>query len=408
MTPILRGLALAGLLLAPLAASPAAAQNPTPENTTITNTATATWSDANGNTYTPATASVSVTVGFLAGVDVVSPTTATPLSPSTANEQAFTINNGGNGDDQVSVGTTAGAGVTITGYKIGATTYATLAELNTALAGTTISPAPAAGITVTVVYTVASGQAGQTIPLSLTATSVRTPANSDTSTTSLSPIAVAGISVTPDAGTVSRLPGGAGTQYTATYTLTNPGGVAGTFNLAASTANGAVLTIVSVNGTAGASGSVAVGAGGTQTVDVVYTIATGAAVGSTAGLTLTATSATDPATTDAGSYTVTVIGASVSMSKEAFRDDQTTAIGAGDRVLPGEYIQYRITVTNTGASAASSVSVSDPLPAQVTYQSASGDAAGWTIGESSGTVTAGLATLAPAASRFFWIRVRVK
>lgn len=406
MTPIFRRLALAGLLLAPLAASPVLAQNPTPENTTITNTATATWSDANGNTYTPATASVSITVGFAAGVDVVSPTTATPLSPSTANEQAFTINNGGNGLDSVSVSTTAGAGVTVTGYKIGTTTYATLADLNIALAGTPISAGGT--VTVTVVYTVASGQAGQTIPLGLTATSRRTPANSDTSTTTLSPIAVAGISVTPDGGTVSRLPGGAGTQYTATYTLTNPGGVGGTFNLAASTANGAVLTIVSVNGTAGASGSIAVGAGGTQTVDVVYTIATGTAAGTTAGLTLAATSSTDPATTDTGSYTVTVTGASVSMSKEAFRDNQTTAIGAGDRVLPGEYIQYRITVTNTGASAASSVSVSDPLPAQVTYQSASGDAAGWTISETTGTVTAGLATLAPSASRFFWIRVRVK
>ncbi|HEX8275813.1 MAG TPA: hypothetical protein VF615_24470 [Longimicrobiaceae bacterium] len=405
MTPILRGLALAGLLLAPLAASPAAAQTPTAEGTTITNTATATWSDANGNTYTPATASVSITVGFAAGVDVASPTTATPLSPSTANEQPFTITNGGNGLDSVSVSTTAGAGVTVTGYKIGSTTYPTLAALNAALAGTPISAGGT--VTVTVVYTVASGQSGQSIPLGLTATSRRTPANSDTSTTTLSPIAVAGISVTPDAGTVSRLPSN-GTQYTATYTLTNPGGVGGTFNLAASTANGAVLTIVSVNGTAGASGSIAVGAGGTQTVDVVYTIATGAAAGSTAGLTLAATSSTDPSTTDTGSYTVTVIGASVSMSKEAFRDNQTTAIGAGDRVLPGEYIQYRITVTNTGASAASTVSVSDPLPAQVTYQSASGDAAGWTISESSGTVTAGLATLAPSASRFFWIRVRVK
>lgn len=404
MTPILRRLALAGLLLAPLAASPAAAQTPTPEGTTITNTATATWSDANGNSYTPATASVSITVGFAAGVDVASPTTATPLSPSTANEQPFTITNGGNGLDSVSVATTAGAGVTVTGYKIGSTTYATLADLNVALAGTPISAG--GSVTVTVVYTVASGQSGQTISLGLTATSRRTPANSDTSTTTLSPIAVAGISVTPDGGTLSGLPGG--TAYTATYTLTNPGGVSGTFNLAASTANGAVLSIVSVNGTAGASGSIVVAAGGTQTVDVLYTIATGAAVGSTAGLTLTATSSTDPSATDTGSYTVTVTGASISMSKEAFRDDQTTAIGAGDRVLPGEYVQYKITVTNTGASAASTISVSDPLPAQVTYQSAAGDVAGWTIGESAGTVTAGLASLAPSASRYFWIRVRVK
>ncbi len=404
MTTILRRLALAGLLLAPLAATPALAQTPTAEGTVITNTATATWSDANGNTYTPATASVSVTVGFTAGLDVVSPATATPLSASTGNEQPFTITSGGNGVDSVTVSASAGAGATITGYKLGSTSYPTLAALNAALAGTAV---PAGGsITVTVVYSVAAGQSGQNIPLSLTATSRRSTGTSDTSTTTLSPIATAGISVTPDAGTVSRLPSN-GTQYTAVYTLTNPGGVGGTYNLAASTANGAVLTIVSVNGTAGTSGSIAVGPGATQTVNVVYTIAN-AAVGSTAGLTLTATSSTDPAVTDAGNYTITVIGASVTMTKEAFRDNQTTAIGGSDRVLPGEYIQYRITVTNTGASAASNVSVGDPLPAQVTYQSASGDAAGWTIGESSGTVTAALASLAPAASRYFWIRVRVK
>ncbi|HEX2189403.1 MAG TPA: hypothetical protein VHG51_10920 [Longimicrobiaceae bacterium] len=405
MRPILRRLALAGLLLAPLAASPALAQTPTPEGTVITNTATATWTDANGNSYTPATASVSVTVGFAAGLDVTSAATATPLSPSSANEAAFTIANVGNGDDPVSVSTTVGAGASVSGYKIGATTYATLADLNAALAA---APVAAGGnVQVTVVYSVDAGQAGQTIPLSLTATSTRTPAVSDASTTNLSPTAVAGISVTPDAGTVSRMPSN-GTQYTATFTLTNPGGVAGTFDLAASTAEGAVLSIVSVNGTAGAAGSIAVGAGATQTVDVVYTIASGAAAGATAGLQLTATSSTDPGTTDSGSYTVTVIRAAVSMTKEAFRDDQTTAIGGADRVLPGEYIQYRITVTNTGGSAASNVSVSDPLPAQVAYQSTAGDAAGWTISESSGTVTAGLPSLAPAESRFFWIRVQVR
>jgi uncharacterized repeat protein (TIGR01451 family) len=404
MTPILRRLALAGLLLAPLAASPALAQSPTPENTVITNTATATWSDANGNTYAPATASVSVTVGFSAGPDVVSAATANPASPSTGNELAFTVTNAGNGTDQFSVATTAGAGATITGYKLGATTYATLAELNAALASTDVTAG--SSVTVTVVYTVANGAAGQTIPLALTATSVRDGTRSDTSSTDLVPPFAGGVSVTPDGAAVSRLPSN-GTQYTAQFTVTNNGNASDNFTLAGAASNGAVLSIVSVNGTAGASGSLTLGVGASQTVDVVYTVATGT-VGSSANLQLTATSGTDGSTSDAGSYAVTVIGAGVSMAKEAFRDNQTTAIGGGDRVLPGEYIQYRITVTNTGAATASNVSVSDPLPAQVTYESTSGDAAGWTISESSGTVTAGLASLAAGESRFFWIRVRVR
>ena len=110
-------------------AVPAMAQTPTAENTVITNTASVSYTDANGNTYTPATASVAVTVGFQAGVDVTVNAAVSPLSPSAGNELPFTINNIGNGTDQFSVSTSAQAGLTITGYKIGVTTYATLAAL---------------------------------------------------------------------------------------------------------------------------------------------------------------------------------------------------------------------------------------------------------------------------------------
>ena len=96
------------------------------------------------------------------------------------------------------------------------------------------------------------------------------------------------------------------------------------------------------------------------------------------------------------------------MTKQAYRDNQSTLLGGGDVVLPGEYIQYKIIVTNGGAADASVVNITDALPSEVTYQSASGDLAGWTFGFSSPTVTAALTgTLAPAASRFIWIRVRI-
>jgi uncharacterized repeat protein (TIGR01451 family) len=416
MTRTLRRALLAGLLLAPFAARPAMAQSPTLEGTTITNTATASWTDANGNTYTPATASVSVTVGFKAGPDAVSPTTVTPSSPSTGNELNFTIINGGNGVDSVSVAATAGTGVTITGYKIGSTTYATIEELNAALASTPINPAngpaPAGSVVVTVVYTVASGQGGQTIPVTLTATSLRTPGVSDASTTNVTPAVAGAVNVTPDGGTVNRLPSN-GTQYTAVYTVQNTGNANDTYALALTTSGGGTVSIVSVNGAAGTSSSVTVPSGGSTTVNVVYTVSNSAAAGATETMVLTATSGNNPAQSDPGSYTVTVIRAAISMTKEAFRDNQTTAITAADRVVPGEYIQYRITVTNTGQATATlngaSYGITDALPSQVTYASASGDAAGWTISESSGTVTATLTgTLAPSASRSFWIRVQVK
>ena len=417
MNKTLRRVALAGLLLAPFAARPAHAQvSPTPEGTTITNTASATWTDANGNTYSPATASVSVLVGFKAGPDVQSAASVTPASPSTGNEIGFTIVNTGNGIDSVTASTTAAAGVTITGYKIGSTTYAPLAALNVALASTPISAGTS--VVVTVVYTVAPGQGGQTIPVSLTATSRRTPAAtgaSDSSTTNVLPAVAAAVVVTPDGGAVDRLPSGTGpTQYTETFTVQNTGNTGDTFTLSASA--GSILSIVSVNGTAGTGGSVTLAAGGSTTVDVVYTVSNSAAAGASESLVLTATSTTDATKSDPGNRVVNVVRAAISMTKEVFQDNQTTPIGgplSSDRVLPGQYIQYKVTVTNTGGAAATltgtGFGITDALPSQVTYVSTSADAAGWTISQSSGTVSASLTgTLAPGTSRFFWIRVQVK
>lgn len=412
MRTTIRRLALTGMLLAPFAASSALAQGPTPEGTTITNTARATWTDANGNSYNAVEASVSVVVGFLAGPDVSSPASVNPASPSTANQLAFPIQNTGNGVDSVSVATTAGTGVTVTGYILGTTPYATLAELNTALAGTAIPAGQT--ITVTVVYTVASGQGGQTIPVTMTATSRRTPATSDASTTNVVPAVAAAVNVTPDGGTVDRLPSN-GTQYTETFTVENTGNSSDTYTLATTANPGGVITIVSVDGTAGTGGTVTVAPGSSTTVTVVYTVADVAA-GTTDDLRLTATSGNDGTVSNTGNRGVRVIKAAIAMTKQAYRDNQTTVIGDGttaDRVLPGEYIWYRIAVTNTGGAAATltgtGYGVTDALPSAVTYVSSNGDAAGWTIAESAGTVSATLTgTLAPGATRFFWVRVQVK
>src|SRR4051812_26490383 len=143
-------------LLTTLATAQSAAAQATAEGTVITNTATASYTDANGNTYTNATASVSVTVGFAAGVDVVSPASVSPASPSSGNQQDFTVNNTGNGTDQVSVNVATAAGLTNVSYKYSGTTYATLALLNTALAG--VNTVAGGSIIVSVLYDVASGK----------------------------------------------------------------------------------------------------------------------------------------------------------------------------------------------------------------------------------------------------------
>ena len=394
-------------LLTTLAMAQSASAQATPEGTVITNTATASYTDANGNAYANATASVSVTVGFVAGIDVVSPATVSPASPSTGNLRDFTINNTGNGIDTVgTVNVTAAAGLSVTGYRIGATNYATLAALQAAL--NVLSIASGGNVVATVVYDVNTGQGGATLPITLTATSKRTPATTDASTTNVTPATNRGVVTTPDAATLDRLPSNA-TSYTYAFSVQNTGNASDIFNLVASTP-GTFIAIVSVNGTAGSSSTVAIASGATATVNVVYTVAN-VAPGSTEALTLTATSQNSALATDPGDVTVRVVKAALTMTKVAYRDDQATVINnTTDRVLPGEFIQYKITVTNGGLASASTVSITDALPAAVTYNAASGDVgADWSISQAAGTVTANLIpALASSTSRFIWIRVQVK
>jgi uncharacterized repeat protein (TIGR01451 family) len=416
MERTLRRIALVGAFLVPLAAVPAHAQGPTPEGTVITNQATASYTDANGNTYTDVTAQVAVTVGFLAGPDVSSPATVTPASPSTGNELVYTITNGGNGTDQFSVTPTAGTGVTITGYKLGSTTYATLAELNTALAGTNV--AQGGSVTVTIVYTVAPGQGGATIPVELEATSVRDNTKNDASSTDVEPPVSAAVNVTPDGATVSRLPSN-GTQYTATFTVQNTGNASDTYSLSALSGNTGTVTIDGISGTGVSGGQVTVAAGGSATVSVTYTVEDVAA-GSTSTITFTATSGNDGAESDAGDVTVTVIRAAISMTKVAYKDDQTTvidgaAVDPADRtVIPGETFYYLITVTNTGGAAASDVEVTDVIPAELrtgfTAAAASDNVGDFDFAYDAGTftLTATLnGTLAASGSASFWVEVTV-
>ena len=122
-----------------LFAAPAAGQ--TAENDVIENIASVTYEDANGNSYTKAD-TLQLTVGFKAGIATTPDgTTVTPASPSTGNEQTFTITNNGNGTDSVTVAASSDDTnvAAITGYKYNGTTYATLTLLNQALAGVAIT-----------------------------------------------------------------------------------------------------------------------------------------------------------------------------------------------------------------------------------------------------------------------------
>src|SRR6266550_158031 len=102
----------------------------------------------------------------------------TPEGTVITNTMTFTVANAGNGTDSMTISeniSVAGV-ITVTGYRYGATTYGTLAALNTALASVGI--AQAGSITLKIVYDVAGGQGGVTTVYTLTANSRRTPASS--------------------------------------------------------------------------------------------------------------------------------------------------------------------------------------------------------------------------------------
>ena len=396
------------VLFAALTAVPANAQSPTPENTVIRSIATVSFTDANSNTYATAVDTAIVTVGFVAGVDVIAlSATVGPAAPSTNDTLFFTVGNIGNGTDSVTISQNISVPliITVTGYRVGATTYASLTLLNNALAGTAI--AQAGSITVKVIYNVASGTGGQSTVYTLTATSRRTPAASDNGATTVSPNLTTAVSVTPDGGqNISRLPSN-GTNYTFSFTVTNSATGTDGFDLLASHPKTAI-TIVSVNGVGGDSARITgVTAGASQVIAVVYSIGNVAA-GSPDTLVLKARSVASPGTSDNGFADIIVIRPSIVVDKVAYRDDQTTLIGGGT-VVPGEFIRYKITVTNTGSAAASTVHVSDALATQLTFNSTAADAVGWTLQNVGNTVTGDLSgTLAAGANRFFWIRASVK
>lgn len=403
----LRRALLAALALAPFAfVSPAAAQM-TEEGTKISNVATVDYEDENGLEYPTVADTVEVTVGFLPVVDVTGPGTLTPASPSTGQYASFTLANNGNGKDTLQVTSATGAsGLSITGYRYNATAYASLAALNTALAGVEV---PIGGtLSVTVVYSVDDDQGGATLGITLVAHSKRVPAENDSDDATIQPPTSNSVSVTPDNEAITRFPG----THTETFVVENTGNNSDTFTLG--TTPGSGITIVGVTGTGVSGGEVSLDPGETVTVSVEYTIDFTLDPGASTSLLLTATSGDDTDVDDTGDYDITITRPSVGMTKGVYKDAAGVpgaAFTSADEVLPGEVMWYKLEVTNSGDQEANGVLVTDVLPAQVEYVSTTMDAAGWTLSynAATATVTGTLSgSLNASASRFFWIKVTVK
>src|SRR2546425_366037 len=270
----------------------------TPDGFVNDTAATEIYTDANNNPYSAVSGSVSVTVGFKAGVTVTANTpTPSSASPSTADTMTFTVANSGNGTDSVTISeniSVAGV-ITVTGYRYGGTTYGTLAALNTALSSVGI--AQGGSITLKIIYNVAAGQGGVSTVYTLTANSRRTPATSGSAFSTITPATTYGVATTPDGGqNAQQLPG---SGYSFTFTVQNNGNGNDNIDLLATSPGSPVITIVSVNGVAGDSARIALAPAASQTIAVVYNVAN-VAGGSKDTLYLRGRSVGQPATFDDG------------------------------------------------------------------------------------------------------------
>jgi len=427
---------------------------PTQEGTEIVNFATATFEDVNGNDYDATSDTSTVTVGFDAGITVAAPVDQLVPAGSTDNEAVFTICMTGNASEAnedwfVVSEPVVGSELTVTGYLLNGTVNPdtnepyTLAELNAKLEADRQTAYDLGNdencITVTVIYD-ASGANGTFVDneIELTATSGRDPATSDDDFMLVSSELTGTISVTPDTPELDAYQdvyrgSDPDNNNLLVYTLTNDQGGTDDFTVVASlsaellAAGYSISSIVCLDADGGGLETVVIGdtttcsglaAGESYTIEVLLNVPLNAPEGATAEVVLTATSQTVPATTDTGDYLVTVIMPVLSMTKVAYSDNNQTAIGAP---VPGDYIWYLITVTNSGSATASNIVVSDVLPSQVTFISAAGVDGIWTSIVHDGAVPAGPATTAGgtvtatldgplsvgSSSVSFWIQVQI-
>jgi uncharacterized repeat protein (TIGR01451 family) len=108
-----------------------------------------------------------------------------------------------------------------------------------------------------------------------------------------------------------------------------------------------------------------------------------------------ASTTTDPVSTNDSATQSTTVSRSADLS--------LTKIDSPDPVLAGGTLTYTLSVKNNGPSDASGVTLTDPLPGNVTHQSSTPSQG--TCSESSGTVTCSLGTLAAGDTATVEIRV---
>lgn len=430
---------------------------PTRAGTQIVNKATVTFTDANNNEYDPVEGEVTLTVAFVAGVEVAVTNKPQPKSPGTGNWIEYTFTNQGNDVDYFTVSVNAGAGITVTGFSLVHPDNATEADwysandFNNLLAQAAQhrdyvgnngrgenkgTPDPNTSLVIYLRYDLDPDFDAENEKLEVEVGSGNDPDTKDSvdeGGSTLDPDYVYEIDVKAQVADQKRLPsanpGDVNQQYTAVFTVENKGSGAN-FAWSVTADPAANISFVGVSGTdltsaTTTSGTLTLSNGQTVDVTVTYTIDAGAAAGSTADLILEVVSQADNDVKDDDRTKVTVIRPSLSITKEAFANKNEDPLDAGG-VVPGATIWYRITVENAGAEAngadATNVEIKDVLPSALGFKSAEPDASNahpWQLSTDTDngivTITAkpvdesnAPRTMAPGEKAIFWIEVEVK
>ncbi|MBI4786984.1 MAG: DUF11 domain-containing protein [Chloroflexi bacterium] len=253
-----------------------------------------------------------------------------------------------------------------------------------------------AGGGVTVTFSAHTGSVTGVFSNTVSATASNTIINPVTNTAAVTTTASADLQVTKDA---TPNPVSVGMPLTYTLVTRNNGPSAATSVTLTDTLPSTVTvgTISSTQGSCGGSSTVVCNLGSMANGAIVTTtiVVTPTQAGSLINAVIVAASEFDPNVSNNSDTEIT--------TANALADLAIGKTASPSPVNAGATLTYTLNVTNTGPSDAANVTVTDTLPAGVTYGSAGG--AGWACGQSSGLVTCTRAAFAASATSAITVTV---
>ncbi len=386
----------------------------TPSGTTITDTATV---NATNQSFGANSATATDVVATATQADLALSTAATPPSVFAGNNIIYTqtiTNNGPAAASTVSfteatpLNTTfqsvlAPAGWTCTTPAVGST-----GNVNCTDPTLGVNATADIVVVVNVPSTVAAGSITANSSVSATTSD---PTSANNSTTVVTPVTVACDLAVTNSGAPSPVAAGGQITYTQVVTNSGPSNCStATFN-EATPANTTFVSVAVVNAGGGtwtcpnsapvACTSSSVPPGSTGTITAKYTVSGTATAGTI--ITDTATVATTSRDTSLSNNSATV---NIAVASGTQADLSVTNAASPNPVAAGNNITYTQSVTNNGPAAATTISFTDPVPANTTVVSLTGPA-GWTCSTATTPPSCTIASLAVNATANFTFVVKV-